>query len=486
MAADKEVLRFNPSPTGHVHLGNMRTALFAWLWATHTGGELQFRIEDTDQARFVETAEDQIKQSLEWLGLTWTGPVIHQSERVKDGVYLEYAKQLVENDWAYVADESPEEIAGIKEAQQAAIKAKQPLPPYPSKDKGISFSKFGPGKGMVIRFNWPDQPKPMEITYFDAAKPWKTAFDPKTAPSAFEDFVLIKADGYPTYNFAHVIDDHDFGVTRVIRGDEFTSSLNKYVALHEAFDWQPPQYNHVPPILGPDKAKLSKRHGAEDVLEYRDAGYLPMALANFLVLIGWSPGGNRELFFSLDELADAFTLDGIQKSPGVFDVEKLNWMNAEHLKQLDAGAVLALAKEGGFWPAKETDDKDAAVIGLAMERSKTLKDVGAYRESYFYHRPKLGQKQLVGDENPENVGVWLERTQRQLEKLPEPDWQPDTLHDELTDVLEEIGLKPKQLYPVLREALTAEPHTPALWDVMAALGQDESLARLEAAAALVA
>lgn len=485
MGSEKEVLRFNPSPTGHVHIGNMRTALFAWLWAKHSGGDFQFRIEDTDQARFVETAEDQIKTSLEWLGLNWTGPVIRQSERVKDGVYAEYAKQLVENNWAYVADESAEELEELKKARDAALKAKQPLPKYLSKDKGISFSKFEPGKGMVIRFNWPDTPKPMEITYFDAAKPWKTTFDPKTAPSAFEDFVLVKADGFPTYNFAHVVDDHDFGVTRVIRGDEFTASLNKYVALHQAFDWTPPKYNHVPPILAPGGAKLSKRHGAQDVLEYRDAGYLPQALANFLALIGWSPGGNRELFFSLDELADAFTLDGIQKSPGVFDVEKLNWMNAEHLKQMHAGALLVVAKEAGFWKEEETE-RDAAVIGLAMERAKTLKDLGEYRDSYFYRRPGLSKKQLVGDENSESVGVWLEKVQRQLEGLPESDWQTDRLHDELTNVLEELGLKPKQLYPVLREALTASPQTPALWDIMDVLGKAESLARLEAAAALVA
>ena len=446
MAETKEVLRFNPSPTGHLHVGNLRTALFAWLWAKHTGGEFHFRIEDTDRARFVETAEDQIKASLEWLGLTWTGPVVRQSERVADGVYAEYAKQLVENDWAYVDDSAD---------------------------------------GTAIRFKWPDTPKPMEITYFDAAKPWQTTIDPESAPTAFEDFVLVKADGFPTYNFAHVVDDHELGVTRVIRGDEFTPSLNKYVALYEAFGWEPPKYNHVPPILGPDKSKLSKRHGAQDVLEYRAAGYLPMALANFLVLIGWSPGGNRELFFSMDELAETFTLDGIQKSPGVFDVEKLNWMNSEHLKQMDAGAVLAEAKAAGFWKEQETD-RDAAVIGLALERSKTLKDLAAYRDSYFYHRPQLGKQQLIGEENPESVGVWLEKVQRQLEALPEKDWKTDTLHDQLTDVLEELGLKPKQLYPVLREALTAEPKTPALWDIMAVLGKAESLARLEAAAALVA
>lgn len=446
MTETKEVLRFAPSPTGYLHVGGARTALFNWLWAAHTGGEFHVRIEDTDRARLVADAEDQIKRSLEWLGLGWSGDVVRQSARSEQGVYREYADQLVENGWAY-ADDSAE--------------------------------------GTAIRFKWPDNPKPMEVTYFDAAKPWRTTVDAKSAPTAFEDFVLIKADGFPTYNFAHVVDDHDLGVTRVIRGDEFTPSLNKYVALHQAFDWQPPKYNHVPPILGPDKSKLSKRHGAQDVLDYQKAGYLPTALANFVALIGWSPGRNRELFFSLDELAAAFSLDGIQKSPGVFDVEKLNWMNAEHMKNQDAGALLALAKEAGFWPEQETD-RDAAVIGLAMERAKTLQDLAAYRDSYFYHRPEVPKSKLVGEENPESVAVWLEKVQRQLEALPEKKWETDTLHNELTDVLEELGLEPKQLYPVLREALTAEPHTPALWDIMAVLGKVESLARLAAAAALVA
>ena len=485
MAEIKETLRFAPSPTGYMHAGGVRTALFNWLLAKRTGGEFHLRIEDTDRARLVEGAENHIKESLEWLGLGWDGLIIRQSERVEQGIYMEYAKQLVENDWAYVADETPEELAGIRKARQEAVKANQPLPKYPSKEKDISFSKFKLGEGMAIRFKWPDAPKPMEITYFDAAKPWQTSFNPKSAPSAFEDFVLLKADGFPTYNFAHVIDDYDLGVTRVIRGDEYTSSLNKHVALHEALGWKLPKYNHVPLILSVDKAALSKRHGARDVLAYREQGYLATALANFLILIGWSPGGDRELFFSLNELAEAFSLDGIQKSPGVFNVEKLNWMNSEHLKQMDAGAVLAEAKAAGFWKGEETV-RDAAVIGLALERSKTLKDLAEYRESYFYRRPKVPKTRLVGDENPESVGVWLEKVQRQLGGLPEKDWKTDTLHDQLTDVLEELGLKPKQLYPVLREALTAEPKTPALWDIMAVLDKAESLARLEAAAALVA
>lgn len=435
-------VRFAPSPTGYLHVGGVRTALFNWLWAKHNKGEFHIRIEDTDQKRLVKDAEQQIIDSLAWLGLTTEHPIVHQSDRLEK--YRLYADQLIKDGHAYQADEP---------------------------------------RGSVTRFKWPEGQT--GASFKDALRGEVQVPGKDQVPSAYEDFVLIKADGFPTYNFANVIDDHEMEITHVIRGDEFIASTHRHVALYEAFDWKPPVFVHVPPIVEPGGKPLSKRYGARSILSYREAGYLPMALNNFLALIGWSPGKDRELFFSLDELAEAFSLEGLQKSPGAFDEQKLEWMNGEHLKNLDPAELLDTAKKSGFWKAgkgKEAD-YDAAVISLAAERAKTLADLADIRDSYFYHRPKVGKKDLVGSENPGTIAVWLEQVQRALGALPK--WESAKIENVLTDVREELSLTPKQLYPVLRIAVTNAPKTPALWDVFGVLGKEETLARLEAAASLV-
>lgn len=480
----KEVrTRFNPSPTGYLHVGNVRTALYAWLWARHNHGKFFFRIEDTDQARFLADAEDQIKRSMEWLGMDWEPDVWHQSERLD--IYLKKALELVEQGKAYIADDSDEDVKKARDTWQAAKPETRGLLRYPSRESPVSSDKYDSSQGHVIRFLWPENPSRMDVEYFhgagDRRESGVMSVDPETAPSAFEDFILIKSDGFPTYNFAHIIDDHHQEITDVIRGDEFTPSLNKYYALYDAMGWESsrPRYYHVPTILGPDgKSKLSKRSGAVDVLGYRDKGYLPTALVNFLVLIGWSPGGDRELFFAPEELIETFNLGGIQKSPGVFDENKLRWMNKEHMKQRDLGDLLTLAKADKFWPE---DEKDLKKFELALERASTLADLTL--DSYYTSRPKLAKKELVGDESPETVGVWIERSLRHLEGVSE--WTPDRLKTSLQDVLNKLNLVPKQLYPVLRVALTGAPQTPPIWDVMEVLGKTESLERLEAAEALM-
>lgn len=473
--------RFNPSPTGYLHIGNLRAALYQWLWARHSGGKFLFRIEDTDQARFVPDAEEQIESSLEWIGLDWDGEVWHQSERLD--IYHKLALGLVSAGKAYIADESPEELKTMREAQQK--NGQQPHYDGSSRDKALEWE---PGSGKVIRFRWPDNPRPMNVTYFAIGKdPGRLSIDPTEAPSAFEDFVILKADGYPTYNFAHVIDDHDQAITHVIRGNEFTPSLHKFVAVHDALGYAVPDFIHVPPILGPDgKSKLSKRHGAQDVLDYRAAGYLPEALANFLVLIGWNPGGDRELFFTLDELAEVFTLDGLQKSPGVFDEQKLKWMNKEHMKKRmnDRGisALKALAIETGSWKPRDSDNEDR-VFELSAERAQTLKEIDQDNE-YYFTKPVVDAKKIAGDEDSSTVRAWIQESAHCLRDTPE--WTSERLQETLNEVRASLDVKPKQLFPVLREALTGAPHTPALWDVLEVLGKDESLERLAVAEALVA
>ncbi|HEY8108720.1 MAG TPA: glutamate--tRNA ligase family protein [Patescibacteria group bacterium] len=443
--AEKVITRFAPSPTGYLHVGGARTALFAWLWAKKDGGEFRLRIEDTDRKRLVEDAEDQIKESLEWLGLDWHDTVLRQSERIDE--YRKQAKRLVE--------------AGF--ARESAEK-----------------------EGTVIRFKWPEPLRPVAIEPFQGRQ--KIMVDPQTVASAFEEFVLIKSDGYPTYNFAHIIDDLETGVTDVIRGDEFTSSLHKYYAIYQALGRADalPRFYHVPPILGSDKAKLSKRHGAQDVLDYRAEGYLPEALANFIALIGWNPGDDREFFASLDELREAFDLSKVQRSPGVFDPEKLAWLNGEHIKALAPGDLLERAATGGFWEPGRDRAYDERVLGLATDRVRTLAELRDIRTGYFYEAPKVAVDRLVGKENPETVGVWLERVLRDLTKLPEAEWKSDRIERTLNDVRDELDLEPKQLFPVLRIVVTDADRTPPLWDVFEVLGKSETVSRLEAAQDLVA
>ena len=478
MPEKRVITRFAPSPTGYLHVGGARTALFAWLWARKHAGEFHLRIEDTDRQRLVPDAEPQITEGLQWLGLDWNGPVLRQSERLEK--YRMYTEQLITDGHAYVSDESPEETKALKEQWRNQKPVSQEPLRYRGRERSLAYEP-----GRHVHFKWPDQPPRMEVEYFHGRS--KMTVDPQASPSAFEDFVLIKSDGYPTYNFAHIVDDHETGVTAVIRGDEFTSSLNKYYALYGALGWRKerPAFYHVPTILGPDKAKLSKRHGARDVLEYRAAGYLPEALTNFVALIGWNPGGDREIFRSLEELTEAFDPTGIQKSPGVFDEEKLRWLNGEHLKAMGVEELLKRATEGGFWKPGDAA-YDERVLALSAERVRTLAELAALREGYFYHRPRVTRKRLVGAENPETVGVWLERALRDLAGLPEKDWHAERIENVLNDVRNELDLEPKQLYPVLRIAATDADHTPPLWDVFEAIGKAETVARLEAAQSLVA
>ena len=476
--SESAITRFAPSPTGYLHVGGLRSALFNYLWAKRTGGRFHLRIEDTDQARLVEDAESQIIESLSWLGITWDGEIVRQSERQK--AHRSLALELVKSRHAYVADESPEQLAEMRARQRSAT-----APSYDgtAREQGLSYDPDHPHQ--VIRFRWPDDPNLSVSFRNEIAGGRQVTISRSEAPTMFEDFVLIKADGLPTYNFAHVVDDHEMGITDVIRGNEFISSAHKYAALSDVLGWNRPRYAFLPPILGPHGTKkLSKRDGAVSALDYRDQGFLPEAVANFLALIGWSPGGDREYFGSLEELAEAFSLDRVQKSPGRFDEQKLRWLNGEHLKQRDPGEIAELAASGGFWKASDDPHYDGRVLAQALQGIDTLSELTEVAHGYFYHRPQLSAEQLIGDHPVADVASWLERVNRGLAATE--DWSADRIQNILMDIREELNLAPKELFPVLREALTGAPRTPAIWDLMTVLGREESLARLEAAEALVA
>lgn len=463
MASSKVRTRFAPSPTGDPHLGNIRTALFNYLFARHQRGEWLVRIEDTDQERKVAGAEERTLESLAWLDLEYDGELVRQSERLAE--YQPAAEKLVADGRAYYCTCSQERLKKLRDEQR---KRKEP-PRYDQHCLG----KFDvrPAKA-IVRFRVPDKVSP-----FTDELRGEVQID----ASQIDDFVILKSDGYPTYNFANAVDDHWQRISHVIRGEEFLSSTPKHLLIFAAFGWPPPKLVHLPVILGPDKGKLSKRHGAKPVLEYRDDGYLPVALTNFLALLGWRGEADRELY-TKDELIQAFSLSGVQKSPAVFDEQKLRWMNGEYMKRLDTGELVEMMVTGGFWKVGDLA-YDTKVLKLAAERTKTLKELATVQNSFYYKAPKITAKQLVGTNNSESIGAWLERTKRALEGVT--DWQPAAIETALTDLREELTLTPQELYPVLRVAVSGQPQTPALWDVFAVLGKEETLRRLEQTASLV-
>jgi glutamyl-tRNA synthetase len=323
---DKIRVRFAPSPTGYPHVGNIRTALFNWLFARHHGGVFVLRIEDTDTARRVEGAVESIMDGLTWLGLDWDEGPVFQSDRL--ALYRDAADTLVRRGMAYHCFCSAERLEQVR-VTQSSMK----LPPrydgccrvLPSEE---AERRLAAGQPSVVRFRTPVEG--------DTVVPDLIRGDVTFSNATLNDYVLLKSDGYPTYHLANVVDDHDMRITHIMRADEWISSTPLHVMLYTAFGWTPPAFAHLPMILGPDKAKLSKRHGATTVTEYREQGYLPEALFNFLALLGWALDDKTELF-TREELVAAFSLERVGKTAAVFNKPKLDWMNGVYIRALSTG-----------------------------------------------------------------------------------------------------------------------------------------------------
>jgi len=410
-------VRYAPSPTGSPHVGNVRTALYCHLFARRHGGTHILRIEDTDRARFVPGCEEEIIESIQWLGIEWLegpdkgGPhaPYRQSERSEAGIYRQHVERLIELGHAYPAFDTPEELEEMRLSQQLN---RQPIGYF-----GGLWREAGPdqaaaakkeGRPYVIRLR---MPRDKTLVCHDAIR-GRIEFDSNTV----DDPVLVKADGMPTYHCAAMIDDHLMGITHVFRGEEWIGSAAKHVWLFEALGWEPPVWVHVPVILGKDGKKLSKRHGDTRCLDYRAAGYCPEALANFVALIGWSPGGDVELM-SMEEMCAAFDIDGLQPSPGVFDPEKLNWMNGHYIRQLSeerlAEAVqtyLSLPDTADYWLREEYAGRptgeallllantlrtqpELAQQALTLEQPRvvTLADFGEACAFFFQEEPPMDE-----------------------------------------------------------------------------------------------
>ncbi len=479
-------VRIAPSPTGDWHLGNARTALFSYLFAKQNQGQFFLRVEDTDQARLVEGAVERLLDVLDWLGLPpdpYGGQVyVRQSEHLPK--YREVAESLVESGHAYYCFAKPEELEAMRKEQEAA---KQP-PRYDNRwgYRELALeeakSRVAAGESYVIRQKMP-QTGP--INFHDVVHG-----DIEVDASLIDDHILLKSDGFPTYHLAHVVDDHGMEISHVIRGDEWLASTPRHVVLHQALGWPQPIYVHVPIILGPDKGKLSKRHGAQPVIEYRDEGYLPEAVLNFLVLLGWSSGTEEE-FFTREEMIERFNLERIQPSPAIFDKVRLDWFNAHYIRHLPTEALrdrlLAYwyKYEKKWQTYYELDPaKFDAIVAEVQDRMVTLKEFPTLAE-VFYSVPNVDINLLLKGRSSETVKSDLEYVISILNDLAISSWNKRPIEDTLRHFLREKTDKPGEVFWSIRVALTGLTASPGAFEMLAVLGQEESLKRLKVALELV-
>lgn len=465
-------VRFAPSPTGFPHVGNIRTALFNWLFARHHGGKFILRIEDTDVARRVEGAVEAILDSLQWLGLDWDEGPYFQSQRLP--IYREVATRLVEQGYAYLCYCSPERLEAVRREQAAR---KQP-PKYDRRCRDLSAGEKArleaAGIVPVVRFKTPLEGE----TVFSDVIRGRIAF----RNESLDDFVLLKSDGFPTYHLASVTDDHLMAITHVLRADEWLSSTPRHVLLYEALGWQPPQFAHLPMILGPDRTKLSKRHGATNIQEYRERGYLPDALVNFLALLGWSLDDRTELI-SRQELIAHFSLERVGRTAAIFNKDKLDWMNGVYLRRLSPEEFVRQAM-----PFLERDlprsvrrplDKDyvAQVLSLVQERARTLSEVSDLSIFFFLDEVEYDVN-LLGQDLDVKVAAGAIKVARQRIEAAES-WDAGTLEGILRPLAAELGLTTGKLFGLLRVAVTGRTAAPPLFQTMAVLGKDRCLKRLD-------
>ncbi|MDD5746544.1 MAG: glutamate--tRNA ligase [Candidatus Omnitrophica bacterium] len=420
------VVRFAPSPTGFLHIGGARTALFNWLFARSTKGKFILRIEDTDLNRSEERFIEEILGSMKWLGLDWD-ELHHQSERF--AIYKEHAQKLLESGKAYQ-------------------------------------------DGTAIIYKIPEN---LQIRFFDVIH-GEIAIDAEQ----LKDQVLIKSDGSPSYNFCCVVDDALMGVTNIIRGDDHIANTPKQIILYEALGLKPPKFAHIPMILGEDKSRMSKRHGATAISEYRRQGYLPEALVNYLALLGWSPGNDREIF-TLQTLVKDFSLKRVNKTAAVFDITKLNWINGQYIKNLDNEKLIDLLVPGltekGF--IADTFDRQwlSGLIGLYKTRFSTLEQFAQMTGFFFNDAVHYDEEAVKSFLSAEQSALYLEKLKSALEGLDS--FTPGDIENAMRAVIEDLKVSAGELIHPVRVALTGGTVSPGIFEVIAFLGKDRTIARLD-------
>ena len=453
--------RFAPSPTGYLHIGGARTALFNWLFARHNKGQFVLRIEDSDVARSTEESAQAILEGMSWLGLDWDEGPFFQSRRFD--IYRAHAERLLdEGVLAYRCYCTPEEL---KERREAAMKEGRP----PMYDGRCRQRSDAPALPYAVRFKVP----PGATSFKDLVK-GGVSFD----NSQIEDLVILRSDGTPTYNFCVVVDDATMNITHVIRGDDHINNTPKQMLLYRALGYEVPEFAHLPMILGSDRTRLSKRHGATSVTAYREMGYLPHALVNYLARLGWS-FGDQEIF-SPEELIEKFTLENVGKSSGVFNPEKLLWLNQHYIKSSPSGELREefLSRLKALGVDASADPRLDAIIKTLLERSKTLAEMAESALFYFVEQVAFDEKSARKFLTPEAAPLFAELAEglKALDAFTE-----EGIEGAFNDILDRKGLKLGKLAQPVRVALTGGTVSPGIFEMIAALGRERSVKRLEGA-----
>lgn len=465
----KVITRFAPSPTGFLHIGGARTALFNWLYAKSHGGKMLLRIEDTDRARSTDEAISAILDGMKWLGLQWDDDVVYQHKRADR--HKEVATQLLEDGKAYHCYCSPEELTKMREEARRAGKAPRYNGLWRDRDPALAPKDVKP----VLRFRAPEEGQTLVKDQVQG--------DVTFANSELDDLILLRSDGTPTYMLSVIVDDHDMGVTHIIRGDDHLTNAARQSQIYEALDWTPPIFAHIPLIHGPDGAKLSKRHGALGVEAYRAMGYLPQALRNYLVRLGWSHGD--EEIFSTDQMIEWFGLENVGRSAARFDFQKLENLNGHYIRHSRDDELVEAVKtslpefEGCEDLVNHLQDADWQRFQLAMpglkERAKTLVELTNSARYLFARRPLSYDKKarkLLKDEARALLGELAEN----LEKIT--NWQVEEIEETIRNLAEKKELGLGKIAQPLRAALTGTTTSPGIFDVLFVLGKQETLDRL--------
>lgn len=464
------VSRFAPSPTGFLHIGGARTALFSWLLARHSGGKFLLRIEDTDRERSTQEAIDAIIDAMHWLGLDHDGEITYQSSRADR--HNEVIDQLIASGHAYYCDCTKEQVDAMRD--KARAEGRKPKYDGSCREKGL-----GPGPDRVVRLKTPQDGG----TAYDDMVKGPIAVNNEE----MDDMILRRSDGSPTYNLAVVVDDHDMGVNHVLRGDDHVNNTPRQILIYRAMGWDVPMFGHVPMILGPDKKKLSKRHGALSVMEYEKMGYLPEAAVNYLARLGWSHGDQE--IFSKQEMVELFDPKNLGNSPSVFDVKKFEWVNAHWIKEADVERLADLILEflgredGEEAVQKAPRSKLTALIPHLQPRAKSILEMVEQSRPFLVEANDLAYddaavNKFLTEEGRGLLGTLLERIEADAA------FSHDSIEATCKSVVNDKGLKFKELAQPLRVAVTGSTKSPGIYDTLLVLGKDESMARIKRALTL--